>query len=329
MSALAPTLEAFFTERLVVQRHASPRTVAAYRDAFRLLLVFAHDRLRKAPYELDMADLDAGLVGAFLTHLERDRQNGARSRNVRLAAIRSFFRFAAPRHPEHAALIQRVLAIPTKKYERAVVDFLNSDEVNALLAAPDRDTWIGRRDHALLLLDLQTGLRVGELAALTLGDVELSQDPHVCCSGKGRKRRETPLTKQTVAVLRVWLRERAGGRPDPLFPSLRGGRMSTDAIQWLVAKYASRAALACPSLLRKDVSPHVLRHTCAMNLLRHGVDISVIALWLGHESVQTTQIYLRADLELKERALRRTAPPTARPGRYRAPDKLLAFLAGC
>lgn len=326
MSALAPTLEAFFIERLLSQRRASPRTISAYRDTFRLLLDFAHLRTGKAPAQLDLADLDAELVGAFLNSLEHDRHNSIRTRNARLAAIHSLFRYAAFRHPEHAGLIQRVLAIPSKRYDRSAVSFLSQAEVDALLAAPDRSTWTGRRDHALLVLTVQTGLRVTEVTALVLRDVELGPGAHVRCQGKGRKQRATPLTPHTVAVLRAWLHER-GGRPDnPLFPTLRGGPLSSDAVQWLLAKHAANAADRCPSLGREKISPHVLRHTCAMNLLHHGVDTAVIALWLGHESPQTTQIYLHADMALKEKALARTAPPKTKPGRYRPPDTLLAFL---
>jgi site-specific recombinase XerD len=326
MSALAPTMEAFFTERLLTQRQSSPRTVTAYRDSLRMLLIFAKKRTGKAPCQLDIADIDAELVGAFLNHLERDRHNSVRTRNTRLAAIRSLFGYAALRHPEHAGSIQRVLAIPTKRYDRSVVNFLVPDEVDALLAAPDRSTWIGRRDHALLLLAIQTGLRVSELSRLACGDVELDTGSHVRCHGKGRKERVTPLTTHTTAVLRVWMRERGGERIDPLFPSIRGTQLSADAIQWLLAKHAAVAAKRCQSIANKQVSPHVLRHTCAMNLLQSGVDSAVIALWLGHENVQTTQIYLHADLQLKERALARTVPSNTKPGRYRAPDALLAFL---
>ncbi|MGC8635368.1 MAG: site-specific integrase [Candidatus Limnocylindrales bacterium] len=326
MSALAPTLEAFFTERLLSQRRASPRTVAAYRDTLRLLLAFAQQTTGKAPSRLDVADLDAALIGSFLTYLEHDRHNSVRTRNTRLAAIRSLFRFAALRHPEHAELIRRVLAIPTKRYERTVVDFLSRDEVDALLAAPDRTTWIGRRDHALVLVAVQTGLRASELTGVTCGDLHLGTGAHLRSHGKGRKERATPLTAQTVEVLRVWMRERAGDPTDPLFPTCRGAPLSVDAVQWLLAKYAPTAARHCPSLVAKRISPHVLRHTAAMNLLQSGVDTSVIALWLGHESIQTTQIYLHADLALKERALARTAPPSTTPGRYRPPDALLAFL---
>lgn len=328
MSNLAPILEAFFTERLLTQRQASPRTVAAYRDTFRLLLNFVHEQIGKAPSQVDIAELDAPLIGAFLDWLEHDRHNGVRTRNARLAAIHSLFRYASFRHPEHANVIQRVLAIPSKRYERSTIDFLNQDEIDALLAAIDRTKWTGRRDYALLVLAIQTGLRISELTGLVVGDLELGSGAHVRCHGKGRKQRATPLTTRTVAVLRVWLRERGGCQTDPAFPTLRGGPLSSDAVQWLLAKYASLAAQRCPSLRSKKVSPHVLRHTCAMNLLHGGVDPTVIALWLGHESVQTTQIYFHADLALKEKAISRTAPPNTKPGRYRPPDKLLAFLEG-
>lgn len=326
MSALAPTLEAFFTERLISQRRAGAGTVSAYRDTFRLLLGFAQARLGRAPSKLDVADLDATLVAAFLDHLEHERGNGIRTRNARPSAIHSLFRFASLRHPEHAATIARVLAVPSRRHERAEVSYLTREGTGALLAAPDRSRWLGRRDHALLVLAIQTGLRVAELAGLTLGDLELGPGPHVRCRGKGRKQRATPLTSHTVAVLRVWLRERAGGTAEPLFPTRLGGSLSNDAVQWLLARHTATAARGCRSLADKRVSPHVLRHTAAMNLLQSGVDTAVIALWLGHESAQTTQVYLHADLALKERALARTTPPDVRPGRYRPPDALLAFL---
>ena len=328
MSALAPTLQAFFTDRLVRQRQASPQTIAAYRDTWRLLLVFAAQRTATPPSKLDIADLDAPLVGAFLDHLERDRGNSVRTRNARLAAIRSLFRYAALRHPEHAELIARVLAIPPKRFERSLVTFLTADEVDALLAAPDRTTPTGRRDHALLLLAVQTGLRVSELIGLRYADVHLGTGAHVSCSGKGRKQRITPLTGGTVAVLRVWLAERGGGPADPLFPTRTGTPLSRDAIERRLARYTAAAAAGCPSLRAKRVSAHVLRHTAAMRLLQAGVDTSVIALWLGHERLDTTQIYLHADLALKERTLARTTPPDTKPGRYRPSDTILAFLDG-
>jgi integrase/recombinase XerD len=326
MSLLAPTVEAFFTQRLAGQLRASPATIRAYRDTWRLLLAFARGRTGKNPERLDLADLDAGLITAFLAHLEQQRGNTARTRNARLAAIHSLFRFAALRHPEHAALIQRVLAIPAKKHEQRVVCFLAAAEINALLAAPDRSTWHGRRDHAMLALTAQTGLRVSELTGLNRGDVQLGTGAHVRCHGKGRKERVTPLTPQVAAVVRAWLREHPADLGGPLFPARGGRRLSADAVQWLVTKHAAAAAQRCKSLQVKKVTPHTLRHSAAMALLRSGVDPVTIALWLGHESPRSTQPYLHADLELKERALARTTPANTKPGRYRPPDKLLAFL---
>jgi integrase/recombinase XerD len=272
MSALAPTLEAFFTGRLINEKGASPNTIASYRDTFRLLLGFAQ------------------------------------------------------RHPEHASLIARVLAVPTKRFDRAIVSYLTAAEVDALLAVPDRTRWIGRRDHALLTLAIQTGLRVSELSALRCQDVQLGTGAHVQTTGKGRKQRATPLTKHTVAVLHAWTHERNGQPDQPLFPTSRGRALSRDAIALLTTKHATAASDRCPTLHNKTVSPHVLRHTAAMNLLHAGIDSTVIALWLGHESVEATQIYLHADMAIKERALARTTPPNSTPGRYRPPDTLLAFL---
>ena len=323
MSALAPRLEAFFTERLGRQLQASPHTVAAYRDTFRLLLRFASSRSGKEPSQLDFVDIDGEVVGAFLEH---ERHNTVVTRNARLAAIRSFFRFAAYYEPAHADLIARVLAIPEKRTRRTVVSFLTSAEVEALLHSPDRSTWHGRRDHALLVMACQTGLRVGELRGLQIRSVELGTGAHVRVHGKGRKDRCTPLTAHTVAVLGVWMRERQGDPDDALFPTITGKALSHDAVSDLVAKHAARAEARCPTLSAKRVTPHVLRHSSAMALLAAGVDTSVIALWLGHEHVQTTQIYLHGDLSIKERALARTASPGTPPGRYRPPDKLLAFL---
>jgi integrase/recombinase XerD len=326
VSTLAGTLEAFFTDRLLTQRHASPHTVAAYRDTFRLLLGFVHQRTGRPPSNLDLDDLDAPTIGAFLEHLEQIRGNNVRTRNTRLAAIRSFFRYAALRHPERAGLIQRVLAIPAKRFQSALVCFLTRDEINALLEGPDRSTWTGRRDHALLLVAVQTGLRVSELTRLTSADVELGAGAHLRCHGKGRKDRITPLTAQTVAVLRAWMRERHGQPADPLFPSRSGAPLSRDAVERRLTRHTAIAQARCPSLRSKRLTAHVLRHTAAMTLLHAGVDMSVIALWLGHEQIRTTQIYLHADLALLERALARTTPPNTSPGRYRAPDALLAFL---
>jgi len=325
MTSLAPILESFFTDRLITQRRVSPHTIASYRDTFRLLLDFAQNRTGKPPCQLDLADLDAPTVGAFLDYLEHERHNSVRTRNARLVAVHSLFRYAALREPAHAALIQRVLAIPQKRFERAVVTFLTRDEIAAVLDSPNRASWIGRRDHALLLVMAQTGVRVSELTGLCCQDVSLGKGPHVRCHGKGRKERCTPLTAQTVAVLRTWMRERNGGPDAPLFPSRRDTPLSRDAIEKLIDKYAVAAAQRCPSLAVKPVTPHTLRHSCAMQLLGSGVDSSVIALWLGHESTQSTQMYLHADMAIKQRALDRTAPPDVHPGRYRAQDALLAF----
>jgi integrase/recombinase XerD len=326
MSALAPTLQAFFTDRLIRQRQASPNTIAAYRDAFKLLLAFVAQHSGKAPSQLDVADLDAETIASFLDHLEHDRHNSVSTRNARLAAIRSMFRFAALRHPEHAAVIERVLAIPSKRFDRALIDYLTDLEIDALLAAPDPATWTGRRDHALIALAIQTGLRLSELIGLRCGDLHLGTGAHVACHGKGRKDRITPLTRDTLGVLHGWLTERAGQPDDPLFPSRRGSPLSRDAIERRLAIYTTRAAAGCPTLHSKKISAHVLRHTAAMRLLHAGIDTSVIALWLGHENVETTQIYLHADLALKERAIARITPPNSIPGRYRPPDAVLAFL---
>ena len=326
MSSLAPTLEAYFTDRLIRQQRVSPHTIASYRDAFRLLLAYVHRTTGTPPSKLQLTDLDAATIGAFLQHLEQARGNTARTRNIRLAAIHSFFGFCALRHPEHAALIQRVLAIPPKRAIKRTVTFLTPTELQALLAAPDRTTWAGRRDHALLLTAAQTGLRVSELLGLTHADVQLGTGAHVRTTGKGRKQRVAPLSRQTVAVLRVWARETADQPSDPLFASLHGGPLTRDAIERRLAKHITAAQDACPTLRAKRVSMHVLRHTCAMNLLAAGVDTATIALWLGHEQERTTHIYLHADLELKQRTLDRITPPEGHPGRYRAPDTLLAFL---
>jgi integrase/recombinase XerD len=328
MSALAPILQGFFTDKLIRQRRAGPNTIAAYRDTWRLLLQFASRATGTDPSSLDLAQLDTALVTAFLTYLETERANTTATRNARLAAIRSLFHYAALHAPEHAEHISRVLAIPPKRCDRAVVCYLTAEEIDALLASPDRATWLGRRDHALLLLACQTGLRVCELIGLTRSDIQLSTGAHVRCHGKGRKDRATPLTTQTVATLRVWLTECGGQDHDPLFATSRGHPLSRDAVQKLVAKHAAHAATNCPNLSTKHVTPHTLRHSAAMALLHAGVDTSVIALWLGHEDPGSTQAYLHADMTIKEKALERIRPPNTSPGRYHAPDTLLAFLDG-
>lgn len=326
MSTVAATLEAFFTDRLINQRRASAHTVAAYRDTFRLLLAFAQQRTATAPSALDFADLDALLIGAFLDYLENERHNGVRTRNARLAAVHSFFRFAALSHPEHAALIQRVLAIPTKRGSRTDVSFLDRAEITALLGAPDRTRWIGRRDYALLVTAIQTGLRVSELTGLCREDVALGKGANVRCLGKGRKARCTPLNADTVVVMRRWMDEQGGEPRDPLFPTSQGRPLSRDAIALVVARHTKTALRTCPSLKHKTVSPHVLRHTTAMTLLQSGNDVAIIAMWLGHESIGTSQIYIHADLSIKERALARNAPLQTTQVRYVATDRLVAFL---
>lgn len=319
-------IEAFFTDRLMRQRQLSPNTIASYRDSFCLLFNFAKQRLKKEPSALSLEDLDATFIGSFLNHIEKDRGNCARSRNVRLAAIHSFFKYMALQDPIHSALIQRVLAIPTKRFERRLIDFLTKPEIEALLAAPDQSTWSGRRDSTLLYLAIQTGLRVSELTGITCKDIVLDSGAHVRCKGKGRKERCTPLRKELVATLRRWLRERSGQPDDPLFPNARGGFLSRDGVEYLLAKHVAVASKQCPSIRRKRVSPHVLRHTAAMELLQHGVDLTVIALWLGHESAETSQVYVQANLEMKEKALAKTTPVNVKMGRYQPDDQLLAFL---
>jgi site-specific recombinase XerD len=323
---LAPILQGFFTDRLARQKKASPNTVAAYRDTCRLLLAFASNKTGKPPSQFSLADLDAALIGEFLHHLEQHRGNASATRNARLAAIHSLFKYAAPRAPDHATVISQVLAIPPRRRERAIVSYLTPEEADALIAAPDRRTWHGRRDHALLLLDIQTGLRVSELTGLARQDIHLEAGPHVRCHGKGRKDRATPLTTQTVKTMRTWLAELSPDPARPLFPTRPGGRLSRDAVERLVAKHAATAAHACRSEKSKHVTPHTLRHTAAMTLLKAGVDTSVIALWLGHEGTETTQIYLHADMSIKEQALARVQQPGTSPGRYRPPDRLLTFL---
>lgn len=319
-------LQSFFTDRLLRQRAASPHTVASYRDAFRLLLRFAQQRLGKDPGALTLADLDARFLGEFLDDGERTRGNTARTRNVRLAALHAFFRYVSIGEPAHADHCRRILAIPTKRHLQRPIAFLARDEIDAVLAAPDATTWIGRRDRTLLLVAIQTGLRVSELTQLRRQDVTLGAGAHLRCDGKGRKQRCTPLRRDAAATVAAWLRECQPEPQDPVFPSARGAPLSRDAVERLVSKYAHVAQHACRSLTRKHVTPHVLRHTTAMELLQHGIDRSVIALWLGHESVETTQRYLHADLRLKEQALARTRPVAVTRQRYRPSDRLLAFL---
>jgi site-specific recombinase XerD len=321
-------VQGFFTDRLLRQRRASPHTVAGYRDTFRLLLQFAAGRLGKAPSRLTLEELDAAFVGDFLDHLEKERQNSVRSRNTRLAAIHAFFHYVSFQEPAHAEQCRRVLAIPSKRYERRLIEHLGKEEIDALVAAPDKTTWRGRRDHALLLVAVQTGLRVSELTGLQRKDVVLAAGAHLRCEGKGRKQRCTPLRPEAVAVLAEWLRECPTEPATPVFPNSSGGPLSRDAVERLVVRHRRTAEGQCPSLKGRKITPHVLRHTAAMQLLQHGIDRSVIALWLGHESVETTQMYLHADMRLKEEALARMTPLGVQPGRFRPDDQLLAFLEG-
>jgi len=325
-ASFATLLTRYFTQRLIQQRCASPHTISSYRDTFHLLLLFAKTRLGKEPSQLTIEQIDAPLVSAFLDDLQNRRGIGARSRNLRLTAIRSFFRFAAFELPAQSEPIQRILAIPCKRHVHKQIHYLTRPEVDALLAAPDRTTWSGRRDHAWLLLAVQTGLRLSELTGLTRQAVQCGAGAHVHVLGKGRKERCTPLTKQTTAVLQAWLKEPARGDGQIVFPNRQGGRMSNDGLQYLLAQHAKMARQDCPSLSNKKVSPHVLRHTAAMELLQAGVDTTVISLWLGHESVETTHVYLEADLAMKEKMLAKTTAHDGTPGVYRPPDALLAFL---
>lgn len=326
MTALAPTLQAYFTDRLIGQRAASPNTISAYRYTFCLLLRFATDRTGTPPSNLDIAELDAPLIAAFLEHLERERGNSTATRNNRLAAIHSLYTYLALHHPEHASSIQRVLAIPPKRTERNLLTYLSEPEVDALLDACDQTTWTGRRDHAMFALTIQTGLRISELISLACQDITLSTGANVHTIGKGRKERRTPLTPPTRTILKAWLHERAGAPEDPLFPTTTGKRLSRDAIEHRLAHHLTTAATSCHSLTSKHTTMHTLRHTAAMRLLLAGNDITVIALWLGHEQITTTQIYLHADMTHKQQAIDRTKPLSAKPGRYQPPDTLLAFL---
>jgi integrase/recombinase XerD len=325
-SSFQSLIQHFFTDRLITQLGLSPGTIAAYRDSFRLLLKFASARLRKTPSKLLIEDLDVAFLVQFLEHLEKDRGNCTRTRNNRLSAIHAFFEHVSIAEPALALHCQRVLAIPSKRCEHGPVEYLTEEETAALVAAPNSATWIGRRDKALLLVAVQTGLRNSEITSLCQKDVGFGVGAHVRCLGKGRKMRCTPLRPDVAAMLSGWLKEQ-GGRPDDhVFPSSHGGRLSADALQSLVARHVTTARLKCPSLVPKNVTPHTLRHAAAMDLLHRGVDLSVIALWLGHESTETTQIYLHADMQLKEQALAHATSSGLKPKRFKAPDLLLDFL---
>ena len=324
----SPLCQSFFSKRLMAQRKASPHTISAYAQTFRLLMTYAQKRLGTPPSKLSLAQLDAPFIAKFLDDLESSRANGARSRNARLASLRSFYHYAALEAPQYAGLIQRVLGIPYKRLARRLVTYLTRPEMEALLASVDKSTWVGRRNHALLLVAVQTGLRLSELTGLRQKDVVLGAGAHVRCEGKGRKERCTPLTKPAVVVLKAWIKEQGGDESHFLFPNPKGGRLSADAVQHAVAKHVVAGQRACPSLAKKRVSPHVLRHAAAMELLQAGVDRAMIAIWLGHESLDSTQIYLDADLQLKEAILAKMNPLQSKPGRYRPDDQLLSYLKG-
>ena len=328
MSALAPTLQSFFTSYLVGQRGASKHTITAYRDTMRLLLAYTHERTQIQPSDLDIGVLDAELITAFLAMLEQRRANSIRTRNARLAAIHSLYRHTALRHPEHADLIARVLAIPPKNHDQTILTYLDAAEIDALLQSPDRSTWTGRRDHLIILLMITTGVRVSELTALRRADVHTGKPAaHIASHGKGRKTRITPLDAITARAVRAWLAENERPATTPVFTAQGTTRkLTTDAVALRLKLHAATAARACPTIATKNLTPHILRHTCAMRMLAAGIDATTIALWLGHESPDSTRAYLHADLQLKQQALDRTAPPRTRHGRYRPPDKLLAFL---
>lgn len=326
MKTFSVLLQAYFTERLMEECNASPHTIANYRDTFRLLIAYAQRRLKKPPTKLVIQDLDASFILRFLEYLEKERGNSSRSRNVRLSAIHSFFTYAALQEPAIGAVAQRVLAIQSKHCAKRPIDFLSRAESEALISAPDPTTWSGRRDQTLLLVALQTGLRVSELIGLRCQDVVLETGAHVRCTGKGRKTRCVPLRKEVVIALRHWFRERNGQPTEPAFPNARGQTLSRDGVEYILSQHVNTAHAKCPSLKGKRVTAHVLRHTTAMSLLQHGVDRSVIALWLGHEHMETVQVYLHGNLELKEKALAKTEPFKGCNGRYRPPEQLLAFL---
>lgn len=319
-------VQRFFTDRLLTQMQASPNTVASYRDTFRLLLRYAEEHVGLPPTKLHVAHVDASLVGRFLTFCEDERGNSARSRNTRLAAIRSFFKYVSSNEPQLLLHCQKILAMPSKRHEKRVVDFLTREEMEALLKVPDLTTWFGRRDRALLLTMLQTGLRVSELINLRIADVELGTGAHLRCMGKGRKERATPLRPDSRDALRSWVAQSGAAPTEPLFATIKGVPLSRDAVERIVRKHVVIASVICPTLATKRVSPHVLRHTAAMQLLQNGVDRTIIALWLGHESVGTTQVYIHADIQMKERAMALTKPVDAPDGRYQPGDKLLSFL---
>jgi len=325
---LADLIESFFLERLMSQRHASHNTIASYRDTFRLLFQFVWKRSGKTPSNLCFEDLSPQCIVDFLGDLEKNRSCAARSRNQRLTAIRSFFQYASFKIPEKSGMIQQVLSIPKKRHDRSLIDFLNQNEIEALLAIPDQNSWIGRRDHLLLSTAIHTGLRLSEITGIRWSNVALGHGAHIKVVGKGRKERAIPLSKQLAAQLASWRKSEKAAIGDPVFPTQHGPKMSADAFQRMLSKYVSKARERCPSLRQKRVSPHVLRHSTAMRLLQSGVGQPLIALWLGHESVETTQIYLNADLKMKEKVLAKTAPLKGSYKKFQPSDRLMGFLQG-
>jgi integrase/recombinase XerD len=322
----AALVQAFFVEYLLNQKNASPRTLATYRDAFRLLLQFIRETKGVEPVALGVADFDAPTILAFLDHIEQKRGNSVRSRNARLAAIRSFFRFIQMREPEALAIASRVLAIPVKRTERKLIGYLTRPEIDAILTAADRSNWDGRRDHALVLTLYNSGARVSEITGVRRDDVVLDSPASLKLHGKGRKERAVPLWTRTARVLRIWFQELGDRFGEFAFPSARAKRLSRHGVSYLLNQLADQAATACPSLHDKQISPHVIRHSTAMHLLQSGVDPAVIALWLGHESVETTHGYVEADLTMMESAMGKLTPAGSAPARFKASDDLLAFL---
>lgn len=322
-----PTLlQDFFHRRMVAERGASAHTIASYRDTFELLLRYLERRTRRTPSALVLQDLDAPVILAFLDHLETDRHCSARTRNLRLTAIRSFMRYASVRDPASLSVAQRVLAISSKRFDRPVLGFLSREEVQALLDAPDRSTWSGKRDATLFAVLYNTGARVSEVIRLRVADVLLDRAHAVHLHGKGRKERVIPLWKSTAAQMQAWF-EHIDRRPEaPVFPNRAGKPMSRSGIEQRLQAAIAKASIRCPSLRSRAISPHTVRHATAMHLLQSGVDITVIAMWLGHEDTATTHQYIEADLAMKEAALKRMDAPSSKPARFKAGDRLLAFL---
>ena len=324
----AALVQEFFYQRLLQQQDVSSETVASYRDAFRLLLDYLQKTRRKQPSSVTLSDLDAPTITAFLLYLEKKRGNKPRTRNARLAAIRSFMKYAGARDPASLPIVQRVLAIPLKRFGRSVVCYLSRDEVTAIIEAPDASTWSGRRDQVLFDVFYNTGARVSEMTALRRADVRLDSSRSVQLAGKGRKQRMVPLRKSTAQRLREWMTQIDASPDTPLFPNREGRRLTRSGVEKRLAKAVHAATQRCPSLRAKRVSPHVLRHTTAMHMLQAEVDITVIALWLGHESTETTHLYVEANLAMKEQALSKVEEIPTKRLRYRPGDELLQFLDG-